>query len=556
MDLSNYPNGITSFGIPVFGTGSNVFTGNVFWVLSTVGLAGNPGTFESPFDKIETAYNSGRVAAGDWIIVKEGHNEAVIAAAGLDLDKANTTVIFLGEGQNQAKITFGTDVAADMDIDVAGITLVNPKFVAAIDALTGPIDVNAADFTIVNGSYYDAAGIDTTDCIVADANATRLKIEGWKYFIGDEGGTQKQSNIQLNGTDDVVLKDISIQGDFATGNIENITDEILRAKLENIYLRNSNASPTPGIVLDGNATGTAKNVNISIASGTTYVSSVAKIDWCTDCLGYIGNGSGGDPIGSAGGSTIEGKVDQILAQQAGTAGITTFPAGAAAANSVSMAEVLRYVQENVINGTGTALPANKSLADFVGVGTGTPLAPNSSLADYIGIGAGTKIGADKSLVDAVGSNGTTLSYGSGSVLGAKGTEFAVTSLVTSSAIPNNTQTLALTNASTGVLLIKEITINTDATGLANPTNIEISTDNAKGVTGAGGPIAVEVIGSFGANATVVVTKDATSHTLPYVLETGKIIYIHGDDNVGTGAGTADVTIVFQRLTDGASATPA
>jgi hypothetical protein len=46
--------------------------------------------------------------------------------------------------------------------------------------------------------------------------------------------------------------------------------------------------------------------------------------------------------------------------------------------------------------------------------------------------------------------------------------------------------------------------------------------------------------------------DATAHSLPMYLETGKKIYIHGDDGVGTGAGEATVTMVFRRVTDGAT----
>ena len=134
-----------------------------------------------------------------------------------------------------------------------------------------------------------------------------------------------------------------------------------------------------------------------------------------------------------------------------------------------------------------------------------------------------------------------------------GSEFSITKTFTSSAIPNNTQTGgAITAASSGVLLIKEITVNTDGTGFAGPTNIEFSVDNTNGQTGAAAPIVLEVIASFGVNKTMVATKDATSHTLPIVLETGKKIFIHGDDAGGTGAGTGDITIVFQRIDNGSS----
>ena len=69
---------------------------------------------------------------------------------------------------------------------------------------------------------------------------------------------------------------------------------------------------------------------------------------------------------------------------------------------------------------------------------------------------------------------------------ASGTKLNVTSTVTSSNIPNNTQTAgAITGAASGDLLLTEISISTDSTGLAAPTNLELSVDNAKGVTGAG-----------------------------------------------------------------------
>lgn len=133
-----------------------------------------------------------------------------------------------------------------------------------------------------------------------------------------------------------------------------------------------------------------------------------------------------------------------------------------------------------------------------------------------------------------------------------GSEFAITKTFVSSGIPNNTQTGgAVTGASTGSLLIKEITVNTDSTGWAAPTNIEFSVDNTDGVTGAAAPIMLEVIASFGANKTTS-SKDATSTTLPMVLESGKKIYIHGDDAAGTGAGTGDITILFQRVDNGAT----
>lgn len=313
---------------------------------------------QSPFASIEYAVNNRTVASrGDHIICLPGHTESVIAAGGLDLDIAGLYIWFLGEGSNKAKISFGTDVGADMDIDAANITLMWPLFVSAIDALTGPIDINASDFTIVGGEYRDAAAKAATDCIVATAAATRLNILGWKYRESTTG-TQKQSNIQLNGVDNATLEDIDIVGDFETGIIENVTDEALDLRLRNLFLNNTDAAPTPCIVLDSAASGHAKNVHCRVASGTTYVSDVADLNWASDCLGYSTDGYGGEPIGTPVGSGLEGKIDTIdgyhdvatadAVDNAVISDVTGNKEDAAAAGAVSTVETLMaYAKQNV-----------------------------------------------------------------------------------------------------------------------------------------------------------------------------------------------------------------
>ena len=55
---TNFPNGITSLGIPTFGTGSlPPYTGNYFFVqeVTTAGVAAGAGTAQSPFNTIEQA---------------------------------------------------------------------------------------------------------------------------------------------------------------------------------------------------------------------------------------------------------------------------------------------------------------------------------------------------------------------------------------------------------------------------------------------------------------------------------------------------------------------
>jgi len=352
MPLSPFPQGLSTYGVPVLpGAGTPPITGSVFWVDSGDPLASDTasnGTFEKPFAKIDYAVGRCTANNNDYIYVKAGHNEAVIAAGGLDLDVAGITIVFLGEGADKAKVTFGTDVGADMDIDAASITLVNPKFVAGLDALTGPIDVNAADFRIINGEYHDATAIFTTDCIVADSNAIRLKIHGWKYYEGT-AGTEKESNIQLNGVDNAELIDIDIFGAFNAGNIECLTDEWLNMRMKNVTLVNTDTDPSPCIVGDANMTGVAENVKCRVASGTTYVSNVGKMSWGADCEGFSTDGYGGEPLGTAVATGLEGQVATIAATLGAVD--TAAAAGAVTDTDLAMAYLKQLVTElQVVDG--------------------------------------------------------------------------------------------------------------------------------------------------------------------------------------------------------------
>lgn len=291
--------GITNFdtirannylGLPDFGGGASRSTGNTgaIWyasnssILPQGGIDGSNGNSgESPLTPFETInYAIGRCVAnrGDVIRVMPRHVEDVNSAAALAINVAGITIEFLGEGDSRGTISFSTVVGASLTCTAADVTFINPRFEAAIDALTGPISITGADCKIINGEYYDGTGIDTTDALIATAAADRLKIYGWKYYRGDEAGTQKQSHIQIGAADDVELYGIDIVGDFVEGCIENTTAWV-GSRLEDFHLRNTNSSPSVGIKLAAAASGEAKNGTIILPSGVIYVSAVNQMNF-------------------------------------------------------------------------------------------------------------------------------------------------------------------------------------------------------------------------------------------------------------------------------------
>lgn len=246
MSLTHFPNGLTSFGVPVLGAGPMIVTGNVYFVDSGHAAAEDTpagGTHDRPYATMD--YANGRCTAnnGDLVIVMPGHTETVIAAAGLDLDTAGVTWIGIGSGDNRPTVNFTTAVGADMDVDAANITMCNFLFTGGIDALTGPIDVNAADFQLLNCETRDVTG-QATDWIVTDANADRLLIDGWVHRGAAAAGAD--TAITIVGGDNITIIPKFIDGNFAVAAIENVTTaavnlQVFGSATYPAYIRNRNA---------------------------------------------------------------------------------------------------------------------------------------------------------------------------------------------------------------------------------------------------------------------------------------------------------------------------
>lgn len=239
MPASNFPNGfaggITIRGVPLL----TAHPGNVFWVDSGAGSDGNAGTFARPFSTIDYAVGRCTANNGDIIMVKPGHTETVIAAGGLDLDVAGIALVGLGSGSDRPTINFTTAVGADMDVDAANITIYNILFTGGVDALTGPIDINAADCSIVNCEWRDVTG-QATDVIVADANADRLLIEG--YFHNGAAAAGGASAIALIGMDDPVIRNFRIVGNFSVSAIDCRTTAVVDLNISDGYIWQKNAA--------------------------------------------------------------------------------------------------------------------------------------------------------------------------------------------------------------------------------------------------------------------------------------------------------------------------
>jgi hypothetical protein len=270
--MSNYPTGFAG-GVTIRGVSLlQTHPGKVFWVSSTAGSNGNKGTFDRPFATIDYAVGMCSASKGDIIMVKPGHVETVSAAGGLALDVAGIAIVGLGSGSLRPTINFTTVVGADMNVDAANITMSNFLFTGGIDALTGPIDINAADFTLTNFETRDVTG-QATDFIVTDANASRLAISGWVHRGAAAAGAD--TAISLVGGDDWTIEDFWIYGNFAVAAIENVTTAANRVRigggLQPNYIWTENAADV-AITMAAASTGfIGPNINIMLQDNAANI---------------------------------------------------------------------------------------------------------------------------------------------------------------------------------------------------------------------------------------------------------------------------------------------
>lgn len=126
----------------------------------------------------------------------------------------------------------------------------------------------------------------------------------------------------------------------------------------------------------------------------------------------------------------------------------TYVDGGGVFNTDSVWDDIRTIGQYLIDGTagaeaGTAMPAGKSIRDVIGTGyadagPGNPDVENirEHLQAYIGKGTGTVLAANKSLVDALGSDGVTVTDSTVTVLGAIGANSANNSFDSSLVVSN------------------------------------------------------------------------------------------------------------------------
>lgn len=304
MAFTNYPNGITSFGVPV--VGSNVLTaGKVLWVNYTTGIDGSDrGTSPSyPIKTLDYAIGLCNAGKGDVIFLMPGHAESVIVASGIRLDVDTVQIIGLGTGSARPTFNFGTATTATINMSADNVTIENCIFdltAGALDAVATAINWGGANCRISKCKFMMAtSSYQATSAITLTSGASEAVIEDCRFYAPNAGAVA--AIYGAAATDQVRIRRNWFYGAFSTAAITNATTAWTNTLIEwNTYFGTTASKPHVSLV--STATGVVQfnttGVATLSANGSISCDACFKFEnYATDTL-TAGTSSGIlDPVG-------------------------------------------------------------------------------------------------------------------------------------------------------------------------------------------------------------------------------------------------------------------
>lgn len=187
MPLTNFPNGISSFGIPIYGAqaGSAPLTGTVLFVDTVNGVDAGPGN--SPTYPYQTLTYALTQASGyTTIFVAQGSTVTISSATSLLLNVANVAIIGLGTGSQRPVFAYTTANTAAIPVSAANVTVQNIRHTGGFLSIARAYTVTAAGFTLDGCSFTDNSGVlnflNIINCTGAANTADRLTVTNNSWY--------------------------------------------------------------------------------------------------------------------------------------------------------------------------------------------------------------------------------------------------------------------------------------------------------------------------------------------------------------------------------------
>lgn len=248
MGITPFPNGISSYGVPVLGGGDYPIAGSVFFVGSAHSGVNSPdyGSKALPFATVDYAIGKCTAGKGDVIYVLPKHVETLATAGAITADVADISIIGLGRGTARPTFTL-SDTASTIAVSAANVTIENIILTGSVAELVTVFNVTAAGCTLDRVDFHGGA-TSTIKFLTTTAAADKLTIMNCHHYT-TAAVTANAWWIQLTGCDDARILNntftIVTSNNAASGVIGGLTTASLRVLVKGNDIYNLGTSCLP-----------------------------------------------------------------------------------------------------------------------------------------------------------------------------------------------------------------------------------------------------------------------------------------------------------------------
>ena len=221
MSITRFPNGLSSFGVPVLGSGMQVppSDGNYYFVNSAtnIGSNGNDGLSPTtPFATVAYAITQTTALNNDVIVMMPSHAETISAAGGWT-PLASTAIVGLGWGASRPKITFSATTSTIL-VSAANCYFQNFVCTSAIAELVTIFSVSGVECVINAVDVMETTALSCITFLTTTAAALRFVVvncrhntttipvatAAWLSIVGGDGWTIENNEITVNRANSAV----------------------------------------------------------------------------------------------------------------------------------------------------------------------------------------------------------------------------------------------------------------------------------------------------------------------------------------------------------------
>jgi len=258
-------------------------------------------SMKTPLATIDYAIGLCTADQGDIILVSPGHTETIAAAAGIDLDVDDVTIIGCGINDKRPKISFSAEDST-FEINADNVTIKNLQFVGTkTGGATVGIDIKTgSDYVTIEGcKFYETANtLELLTAITAEDKTDYLTIRNCD-FLNLAGGDNVAALLTEGDEHDfLVVEGCTFIGDWTNACLDLNAAAIDYPLVRNCTMVNVDATTGKAILLDASTVATMVDLRVATGKGDGYPVSDVSASFEINChaceagaITYAGMGS-------------------------------------------------------------------------------------------------------------------------------------------------------------------------------------------------------------------------------------------------------------------------